>query len=180
MDKVVKNFSEYSEFNKSIDLLNNIRDIFLDIEDDEYKCEYLFHKFKGDLFSKIGEIKAFNLNGEEVINRILPSNSETDKKLLNNRWFVRITGNVKNSNSNLMIDRISKCVERTKNAYDLNIIGNLSYYNSENSNSRMFDLIQSEKKTFYFENELNKRYKPYKNGDIDYLSRFHSQINFIN
>ena len=155
MDKVVKNFSEYSEFNKSIDLLNNIRDIFLDIEDDGYACNYEFHQVKGTY--KIGKseyniLTVFGLEGDKL-------GEITENFNLKNQWMVSINGSILSTKSLKIINESSKCIERIQNAYDLEIEDMSSYYYSIDNDE-----------LFYFKKPINKsnRRPMNKKGKIDF------------
>ncbi len=128
----IKKYSEHSEFQKDIDMLNNIKDIFIDVEDEfniNLEYDFIHPSYNSSKDPNWVNMKSYDVDGKmnyDITQKFNPS-------IINKRWVVKyncISWDEENSRglpSSELIIKLRSIIGRVEHAYDLSIQHELSY-----------------------------------------------------
>lgn len=175
----IKRYSEHSEFQKDIEMLNNIRDVFLDIEDEfNFWLEYQFlnPKYNASKDRDYLRVTSYNINGD-INYEIVP---KLEAHLLKKKWSVKFNGIPKYGSLvprdsyieiSKLVDHLKSLIKRITDMYELEIEDRFSYVIWDGDHG---------KKIFYFKTDFLP--KDIARNDVPDGSKSESfmlQINFI-
>jgi len=128
---IIKKYSEHSEFQKDIDMLNNIRDIFIDVEDEfniDLEYEFISPSYNSSKDPNWVYMKSYDVDGK--MNYDLTQ--KFNPLLINKRWMIRhnnISSEERSQGLPLskLIVKLRSLIERVEHAYDLSTQHDLSY-----------------------------------------------------